>query len=182
MSKKRDRKKKRAQAVAAEERKSHASEYGTTYYRDMQVMRSTRSNRFMFARYSSAFLFFLNLSWSVILLAGHSWGIVVPLVGMLSAGVAIVECMVEVTKGQERLKWTERLYPISVALNVVAAVVTAAVSKDVFAPFLSEPLYGVILCLVCIAVELLVIRHLVKVRNHTDRRYKYYAKISAGDL
>ncbi len=178
MSKKQERKKRRARAAQSVRLKQHP-EYTTEHYRDEYVVRGARSNRFMLVRYLSALIFFFNVSWVTLLFVVRSWGIVVPLVGFAASGVALIECMVSVSRDRERLKYAEVLYPISAALYAVAAVVTLAAGKDLFFPFFSEGIYGVVLCVLCIAVEAIVYLRLWKIRNHTDKRYARYAQVSA---
>lgn len=181
VSKKQERKKRRARHAADANREKRYEEYrsDTQRYRDEYVVRGARSNRFMLVRYLSAVVFCINLSWMVVLMYMRTWGIVVPIVGALAGGIACVECMVAVARDNQRLKISEVLYPVSAVLYVVAALLTPLAGKDLFFPFLSQGIYGIALCAICIAVEAIIIVRLRKIRNRTDKRYARYAQVSA---
>ena len=183
MSKKQERKKRRARVAQSGAARSARLQGHTAdaneRYRSEYAVRGARSNRFMLVRYLSALIFFLNISWLTILFVARSWGIVVPLVGFAASGVALIECMVSVSRDHERLKYAEVFYPASAVMYVLAAVITLVAGKDLIFPFLSEGIYGVALCVFCIAVEAIVYRRLWKIRHHTDKRYARYAQVSA---
>ena len=178
MSRKQDRKKRR-QRVHEEIRLKDHPEHTQKFYYDEQLVRGARVNRFMYVRYTSAFIFFLNLSWFVLLLSVGSWGSVAPLFNALTAGIALVECRVGVARDYEQLKYAGKLYLVSIVLTALVAVFTLVMGREMFFPFLTLPGYGAAFCLISIAAELLVLRRLKKMRDHTDKRYARYAKVSA---
>lgn len=178
MSRKQERKKRRQRALEDVRLKEHP-EHTKKFYYDEQLVRGARVNRFMFVRYMSAFIFFLNLSWFVLILSVGSWGCLVPLFNALTAGIALVECMVSVARDYEELKYGEKLYLVSVVLTALVAVFTLVMGRELFFPFLTLPVYGAVYCLISIAAELLVLRRLKKMRDHTDKRYERYARVSA---
>ena len=177
-SKKRERKKRR-QKVFEEARLKEHPEFTTDYYRGRQLVRGARSNRFMLVRYLSAALFFLSVSWLTMLFVLHSWGALVPLFCAATSAVALVECMVAAARDGERLKYGEVLYRISTVVALAAAAITLVAGKDVLFPFQSSPWFGVAFCANYLAGDAIILVRLKKIREHTDKRYAYYERISS---
>ncbi len=171
-----------SRARSGELRASEASERAeaaaksSEFYRERQQLGGLRANRFMLVRYLSALVFFLNLYWSLLLLACQSWGIVFTLIGFLTGLVSLVECMMGVTRNREHMRVSEKLYPFSAACYGVAVVLTLVMGTDVICPFFASPVYGIVLCCACIAVELIVAWRIRKIRDHTDKRYIPYER------
>ena len=63
--------------------------------------------------------------------------------------------------------------------NSVKKLGVVATTVVIVALFLTLPVYGAVFCLISIAAELLVLRRLKKMRDHTDKRYERYARVSA---
>ena len=80
-------------------------------------LKSMQFNRFMMVRYATAFFFFVNLYWA--LLMRHTWVVVIPLVIMVIASLAIVEQIKLFGTHTNQLVYSKLFFRTQAILNVV---------------------------------------------------------------
>lgn len=173
---KRRSKRKRTQPRRAGNGRPSAPAKGHTEQEVQEAIRGTFANRFMFVRYLSAAVFFVNIYWTVFLLSYRAPGTLVTLLGLAASLAAVFECMFCASRRRERMRVTEVLYPVSAVAYLVSAVISVVRGADFICPFFSSAAYGAILCLVVAAVEAVVIWQMRKIRSHTDKRYPFYVE------
>ncbi len=79
-------------------------------------------NRYLFVRYLTAFFFFMNMQWMILLLSAKSLGSSLPMVLLLAILPAVGEQVKLYRKHQTNVPWTKRyfcqcIYPVSFKEN-----------------------------------------------------------------
>lgn len=154
------------------------------FYRMDQSLKGARANRFMFVRYLTAALFFVNLYWTVLLIAMPAPGVVVTAFGTVTSVIALAECMFNVSRDEDGLRVAEKLFPVLALAYIACIPLSLSVGPSFMCPFFSSAVPAALVCLFCLAIEALVMHRLSKMHRHVDKRYSWYERVSeqASDL
>jgi len=145
--------------------------------RDMSL-KSMQFNRFMLIRYSTAFFFFVNLYWA--LLMRQTWVIIIPLTIMFVSGFAIVEQIKLFGNHTNRLIYSKAFFTVQLIVNIFLMI---SIITPLFTPLFqfvndtNQNRYIVLLILLLgTGLTLLVRRRLVLIASNQD---KYYSRLVA---
>lgn len=172
------RQRRRKRHLREREETARKNEHSLEFYESEQAVKGARANRFMLVRYCSAGIFFVTLYWTVLLIGMSALGAIVTGFAFATSLVAIVECMLNVSRDEDGLRFAEKLFPVSAITFAVAIPVSLAVGPSFICPFMTSAVPGALLCLACLAVELVIMHRLHKMRLHTDKRYAWYERAS----
>jgi hypothetical protein len=141
-------------------------------------LKSMQFNRFMMVRYATAFFFFVNLYWA--LLMRHTWVVVIPLVIMVIASLAIVEQIKLFGTHTNQLVYSKLFFRTQAILNVALMISTMTplfASLFQFVNNTSNNRYTVLfLLLLGTGLILVVNRRLNLIASNHD---KYYSRLVA---
>lgn len=148
---------------------------GTDEFKREQSIKTSKWNRYMFIRYLDAGLFFAALYWAFMLIALNPGpAVAVALIDLLVALAVMVEMFTVLSRNTEYLVWSHRLLIVSSAISVVSAVVTLVAGQQLLFPFFSSAGVGAVFCLILLAIKLVIIRSIVRIRDRRDKRYALY--------
>lgn len=151
---------------------------GTDGFKREQSVKTAKWNRFMLIRYLDAGLFFVGLYWLFMLLAfGASAAVVVPVLEIALALAVMAEVFTTLSRETEYLIWSHRALVVSCVVSAGALVATIIGGEQLFFPFFSSKMVGVIFCAALIAVKLIIIHRIVLVRDRRDKRFALYQKV-----
>ncbi len=141
-------------------------------------LRNAKNTRFMFVRYASSAMVFINLYWAaLIVISGFTWAIAVPAIQMLGFIVAVLECVQILHRNSDYLKKTFYIACASIAIDLAVVGVTFLLGKDIFFPFFATGTVGAAVVLVCLAVKLVIVRKVLRVRDGHDKAYDRYIEL-----
>lgn len=140
-----------------------------------QTIKTAKWNRYMFLRYLDAGLFFVGLYGVAVSVAlGVAAAALVAVVELAVAATVLLEMFNVLSRESEYLALSHRLLAVSCVLSAGCAALTALAGPGLLFPFFASTPIGVAFCLILIAAKLLMIRQIVLVRDHRDKRYKLY--------
>ncbi len=141
-------------------------------------IRNAKNTRFMFVRYGASAMAFINLYWAaLIVFGGFTPAIAVPVAQMAGFVVVVLECVRILHKQSDFLKATFYIACASMIVDLIVVGVTLLLGKDVFFPFFSTGTVGVAFVLVCLAVKLVIVRKVLRVRDGHDKAYDRYIEL-----
>lgn len=76
-------------------------------------------NRYLFVRYLTAFFFFMNMQWMILLLSAKSLGSSLPMVLLLAILPAVGEQVKLYRKHQTNVPWTKRYFLFQGVCNIL---------------------------------------------------------------
>ena len=142
-------------------------------------LRNAKNTRFMFVRYASSALFFANLYWAslVVMAQGVTPAIAVPALNALGFLVAVLECFRILHKDTDFLEKTLYISGASVGLDLITVTVTLLLGENTFFPFFSSGLVGIAFVAACLAIKLVIVRKVLRVRDRRDKAYDRYVEL-----
>lgn len=140
------------------------------------TLKMMRYNRFLLIRYVCAFLFFINLYFSLIYFISHSYLLLFPLLLIIVQLPAIWEQIKLYSTPMNDIKFTKGLFILQTALSVGVCLTTMTPFFNFAFPFLTATFTSRVivtiaaLCLIGICLAMLI--RLKKISLSTDRQYK----------
>lgn len=139
-------------------------------------LRAARSMRLMFVRYSTAFMFFIYMLWSFLLLTYSIPASLLPAACLVASLLGVYESYKAMVTGTENLFLTRYSCAGLAVVTLLVGTVTGFAGVGVFFPFFSSVTPAMVVLLVLLAIQLAVIGKLVRIRQHRDKRYDKYLK------
>lgn len=141
--------------------------------------------RYFLVRYATAFFFFVNLYWTLMLyLSNAHLVILLPLGAGLVAALAMWEQTRMFTVHQRDAKFTRFFYYFSVLLNALLIILVFTGQYRMFFPFFSSSSTTVIFLTVCllagILLSLLMLAKLNRIHHNADKQYQRIQKYIAS--
>lgn len=133
--------------------------------------------RYFSVRYATAFFFFANLYWMLMLyLSNAGFVLLLPLLLTVIAALAMWEQSRMYTVNQKEATLTRFFYSLSTLMNVVLLVLVLTEQYHFLFPFFSLSTTTVIFLSVImlsgLILSLLMLRKLSRIHRHTDKQYK----------
>lgn len=140
-------------------------------------------NRYLFVRYLTAFFFFMNMQWMILLLSAKSLGSSLPMVLLLAILPAVGEQVKLYRKYQTNVPWTKRYFLFQGVCNILLIPVLFTSGFTLLYPFMANnnrgQLFVFILIVSGIFVSVFIQYRLKKISLNQDQQYiriKQYEK------
>lgn len=140
-------------------------------------------NRYLFVRYLTAFFFFMNMQWMILLLSAKSLGSSLPMVLLLAILPAVGEQVTLYRKHQTNVPWTKRYFLFQGVCNILLIPVLFTSGFTLLYPFMANnnrgQLFVFILIVSGIFVSVFIQYRLKKISLNQDQQYiriKQYEK------
>ncbi|EGP4756197.1 hypothetical protein ACYK63_002302 [Enterococcus faecium] len=140
-------------------------------------------NRYLFVRYLTAFFFFMNMQWMILLLSAKSLGSSLPMVLLLAILPAVGEQVKLYGKHQTNVPWTKRYFLFQGVCNILLIPVLFTSGFTLLYPFMANnnrgQLFVFILIVSGIFVSVFIQYRLKKISLNQDQQYiriKQYEK------
>ncbi|ROX43598.1 hypothetical protein EGW26_12245 [Enterococcus faecium] len=140
-------------------------------------------NRYLFVRYLTAFFFFMNMQWMILLLSAKSLGSSLPMVLLFAILPAVGEKVKLYRKHQTNVPWTKRYFLFQGVCNILLIPVLFTSGFTLLYPFMANnnrgQLFVFILIVSGIFVSVFIQYRLKKISLNQDQQYiriKQYEK------
>ena len=140
-------------------------------------------NRYLIVRYLTAFFFFMNMQWMILLLSAKSLGSSLPMVLLLAILPAVGEQVKLYRKHQTNVPWTKRYFLFQGVCNILLIPVLFTSGFTLLYPFMANnnrgQLFVFILSVSGIFVSVFIQYRLKKISLNQDQQYiriKQYEK------
>ena len=140
-------------------------------------------NRYLFVRYLTAFFFFMNMQWMILLLSAKSLGSSLPMVLLLAILPAVGELVKLYRKHQTNVPWTKRYFLFQGVCNILLIPVLFTSGFTLLYPFMANNNRGQLLVFILIVsgifVSVFIQYRLKKISLNQDQQYiriKQYEK------
>jgi len=145
--------------------------------RDMSL-KSMQFNRFMLIRYATAFFFFVNLYWALIM--RQTWVVVIPLVIMFVSALAVVEQIKLFGQHTNHLVYSKLFFRTQLAVNIILMISTMTPLFTSLFQFVNNTSQNrsivLLVLLLGVGAILFINKRLTLIANNHD---KYYSRLIA---
>ncbi|MCH3943771.1 MAG: hypothetical protein WAY93_10200 [Atopobiaceae bacterium] len=146
----------------------------------LQRLRAARSTRFLFVRYSTAILTFLDIFWFGLLAVLESPMCLLPLAAVVFSVVAVVEQTRALDRDDDVMPITELYAEATLLGDGLVAATTIVLGSNVLFPFLASLPVALAAVGIAAALRAALLAKLRRISKHTDRGYGYWAEVAAS--
>lgn len=151
--------------------------------KEAQSLRSMKFNRFLWFRYATAGMFFVNLYWMILLAGSGSQAFVLPAVLLVTNIAVTVEQTLKYWNAGHSLPVTKLGYLIQLLANIAVLIAVAAGAAPVLFPFFASTKQIAILWMLTFGILLcLWVERRAWLVEHDQDKYLARLQVFAGSL
>ncbi|WP_041738704.1 hypothetical protein [Coriobacterium glomerans] len=139
------------------------------------IERNAKASRYMSVRYAAAVLFFANLWWSLALIPALTPVIVIPLANLVIFSVVTGEAVWIVTTDREFMRLSFGIVGASAMISVALLLVAIVLGPELVLAIPADRVVALIALAVAVILKAGVLRQIMLIKRHRDRRYAYCA-------